>query len=142
MDGKQAVDRPGGGLCKFLIDFDKEGTYKVRVDKQDGSGEKVPYVSTVVVQDFLIVSLGDSLATGEGNPPYGDYSCDQSPKAYGAQAASKIEDADPRSSVTFVQLACSGASIDSDISACRRSSSRTKGFSPRSRRVWERKRWK
>ena len=117
VDGKQAVDRPGGGLCKFLIDFDKEGTYKVRVDKQDGSGEKVPYVSTVVVQDFLIVSLGDSLATGEGNPPYNDYSCDQSPKAYGAQAASKIEDADPRSSVTFVQLACSGASIDSDIAA-------------------------
>ncbi len=117
VDGKQAVDRPGGGLCKFLIDFDKEGTYKVRVDKQDGSGEKVPYVSTVVVQDFLIVSLGDSLATGEGNPPYTDYSCDQSPKAYGAQAASKIEDADPRSSVTFVQLACSGASIDSDIAA-------------------------
>jgi len=117
VDGKQVADHPGGGVCKFRIDFDKEGTYQVRVDKQVSSGEQASYVSEVVVQDFLIASVGDSLASGEGNPPYTNSKCDTSAKAYGEQVAGKIEELDPRSSVTFMQLACSGATVDSNIAA-------------------------
>ena len=103
-------------MCKFHASpSTKEGTYTVKVDKESGAGDPLSYVSQVVVQDFLIVSLGDSLASGEGNPPYSDHTCDVSTEAYGAQVAGKLEDNDPRSSVTFVQLACSGATIDSNV---------------------------
>jgi hypothetical protein len=118
--GKQVEDHPGAEPCQFKIDFDKIGTYSVRVDQQlnGTSDEKTSYIGKVVVQDFLVISVGDSLASGEGNPPYTSaLSCDDSRLAYGAQAAGKLEAADPRSSVTFLQLACSGAKIDTTIAA-------------------------
>jgi hypothetical protein len=116
VDGTEVHPR-SAGLCKFRVDFPKEGTFSVRVEERVPSGETLSYIAPVVVQDFLVVSIGDSLASGEGNPPYTNNKCDQSTKAYGRQVAAKIEDNDPRSSVTFVQLACSGAAIDSKISA-------------------------
>jgi hypothetical protein len=118
--GKQVADQPGAEPCQFKVDFDKLGTYSVRVDQQlnGTSNEKTSYIGKVVVQDFLVISVGDSLASGEGNPPYVHaLGCDDSRTAYGAQAAAKLESADPRSSVTFLQLACSGAKIDADIAA-------------------------
>ena len=118
-DGKQ-IDATPQGHCVFKIDFPKEGTYKVRVEQElPGTvTARTTYIHQVVVQDFLIASLGDSLASGEGNGPYytnAVFGCDDSVGAYGAQAARAIEDADPRSSVTFLQFACSGATIDSSV---------------------------
>src|SRR3954451_12827728 len=78
------------------------------------------------LKDFLIVSMGDSLASGEGNPDVrGDYDpvgpdqlagwkdqrCHRSALSGPALAARAIEKADPHSSVTFISVACSGAKI-------------------------------
>ena len=118
VSGKQVVDHPGPEPCQFTIDFKKLGTYEVRVDQQlkGASNESTSYIGKVVVQDFLDISVGDSLASGEGNPPYTrTLTCDDSQSAYGSLAATKLEAADPRSSVTFLQLACSGAKIDTNI---------------------------
>ncbi len=91
----------------------------------------------VVVQDFLIVSIGDSVGSGEGNPDtrvrmndvgvtlparWQDEGCHRSALAGPALAPLQIEDdgeettkADARSSVTFVHLACSGATISKGL---------------------------
>jgi lysophospholipase L1-like esterase len=72
----------------------------------------------LTVRDLLVVGLGDSTASGEGNPDHGvtavrwqDRRCHRSAKGFEAQAAARLESASARSSVTFVPLACSGASI-------------------------------
>ena len=66
-----------------------------------------------------MVGMGDSLGSGEGNPESGtgtganwqNKRCDRSFLSYQALAAMAIERADEKTSVTFVHLACSGASI-------------------------------
>ena len=69
----------------------------------------------ITVKDLLVVSLGDSYGSGEGNPPYQDTRCDRSSKAASAQAAERLEQSSAHFSVTFIHLACSGAQIlDSD----------------------------
>jgi hypothetical protein len=92
-----------------------------------------PFTQTVNPRDYLIVSIGDSYASGEGNPdvpqkvatgPLGiplpwvergprweDKRCHRSATAGPAQAALRLEGSDPHSSVTFLSFACSGATI-------------------------------
>ena len=73
----------------------------------------------ITISDWLIVSLGDSVASGEGapelpNPRYAgwqDTRCHRSAFAGPAVAAHDIAKRYPRISVTFVSLACSGATI-------------------------------
>jgi hypothetical protein len=98
-------------------------------------GVSEPTERTTWVRDYLIVSMGDSLASGEGNPDVvGSYSvdidwdldvsietntparwrdsrCHRSEKSGPALAAKQIEAASPYTSVTFVSTACSGAEI-------------------------------
>ena len=99
----------------------------------------------IELRDYLIVSLGDSFASGEGSPDrkgsydvnipstadyvlgaavttherrpplWQDPRCDRSARSAHALLAKKIEDADVHSSVTFVSLACSGAGIDKGL---------------------------
>jgi hypothetical protein len=47
-----------------------EGTYTVQLEANNLAGTTGPLIisSTVVVKDILIVSIGDSYASGEGNP--------------------------------------------------------------------------
>ena len=61
------------------------------------------------VQDFLLIGTGDSNGSGQANPPYWDRQCDRSDDSYQMRAADYVENADERTSVTFVHLACSGA---------------------------------
>jgi hypothetical protein len=99
------------------------------------SGVSLPTDRIVGIRDYLIVSMGDSLASGEGNPDVpGSYSisidwpldisidtnraaiwkdsrCHRSAKSGPALAAKSYEDASPYTSVTFVSVACSGAEI-------------------------------
>ena len=113
-------DDPTG--CKFSYGFAKEGTYQVELEMRDSTTGAVIGTKSreVIVQDWLIVSLGDSVASGEGNPdvPGGTSAqwekkqCHRSSYAGPARAAAQIENADPKTSVTFVHLACSGARID------------------------------
>ena len=107
--------------CRYDLDFAKEATYSVRVDQHD-VGEADPakvttYTKDVVVQDFLIVTVGDSLSSGEGNKPFTDGTsvslCHRSKTAFGRQAARKIEAEDRRSAVTFLHAACTGATTSS-----------------------------
>src|SRR5918912_3184778 len=55
------------GPCSFRLSFEREGTYDVGVHVK-GGGRDDSYSHDVVVQDFLIVAIGDSVASGEGNP--------------------------------------------------------------------------
>lgn len=80
--------------------------------------------ATVTIRDLLIVGLGDSTASGEGNPDHGvtevrwqDGRCHRSARGFEAQVAARVEAASAKTSVTFVPLACSGASIQTGMLA-------------------------
>ena len=108
-----------------------EGVQEVVLEVTAGAHRRTTETS-IVVGDWLIVSIGDSYASGEGSPEIpGDPArwadaggATDSPQALdhdvahrsglagSAQAALAIERADPRSSVTYVSLAASGAEIE------------------------------
>ena len=82
------------------------------------------------VRNILIVAMGDSYASGEGNPrnvrswlrrggaftPYWDDDpCRRSARAAPAQAALALERASRTTSVTLVFVACSGATVDRGV---------------------------
>ena len=91
-------------------------------------GETDTTSKRISVNNLLIVSIGDSISAGEGNPDkaqkfdvfgqvereaiWEDRQCHRSAGAYPAQAALEIERSDPHSSVTFLHFACSGATIE------------------------------
>lgn len=104
--------------------FIQQGNYSVTltVKAQDGNTNGV--TSNVRVKDLLIISIGDSYASGEGNldqpQQFGtfgfvkkgqDKRSHRSANAAPAQAALGIKRSDPRTSVTFKSYACSGATI-------------------------------
>jgi Tol biopolymer transport system component len=110
--------------CTFSYLFAREGSYEVALEGRDGSGNVVVLVTHVVpVQDYLIVSIGDSVASGEGNPDvpgavlpeWQSEQCHRSALAGPARAARAVEQADQRTSVTFLHLACSGATINDGL---------------------------
>jgi Ca2+-binding RTX toxin-like protein len=117
--------------CRFHHDFPDEGTYSVKLTVTQPGGITAQQTRQVKVEDFLIASLGDSIASGEGNPDIpkpsltlpaewqdsiaGKSRCHRSAKSGRALAARWLEMADTHSSVTFVDLTCSGARIQGDI---------------------------
>src|SRR5919108_840131 len=111
------AERLGGG-CAFRLVFEREGAYDVELHVT-GRGRDDTSKQRVVVQDLLVVSIGDSVASGEGNPDnqnaarptWQNKRCHRSSFAGTARAAGRLEAADPKSSVTFVHLACSGATV-------------------------------
>ncbi len=97
--------------CTFSPKVPREGVYTVYVEERRKSDDHLMAKGTkdVVVQDFLIIGIGDSNGSGQSNPPYWNRQCDRSEQSYQMQAAEMVERVDPRTSVTFVHLACSGA---------------------------------
>lgn len=106
----------------------KETTFNLKVEK------------TITVKDYLIVAIGDSFSSGEGNPEIPKYnggkvvwgdnvssdpsgnnralqiiqdhqSARRSTLCWSAQAALEIERSDPKTSVTYVNAAISGATL-------------------------------
>lgn len=101
------------------------------------AGVSAPLRRTLAIKDHLIVSMGDSFASGEGNPDvpgaydvtynpitgkessvhtrtpaqWKDENCHRSARSGPALAAKAFEDADPKTSVTFVSVACTGAEL-------------------------------
>lgn len=112
------------GKCEVTRVFRMElRTIVVTITPKSG-GPARRYERTIAPKDYLIVSLGDSFAAGEGAPdtravdnPLGNFPiwadtrCHRSLKSGAALTARQIEDADPHSTVTFISLACSGATI-------------------------------
>jgi len=100
-----------------------------------GPGVSVAVTTNATIRDYLIVSMGDSLASGEGAPdrhgsyevkmgPTGDITtktkkevewkdkqCHRSAQSGPAFAARRYELSDAKTSVTFLSVACSGAKI-------------------------------
>lgn len=52
----------------FSHAFPAEGVYPVTLTVRDGGGHEKSLTRDVVVQDFLIVAIGDSYGSGQGNP--------------------------------------------------------------------------
>lgn len=109
-----------------------EGSYTARLTVTS-LGAKSTVALPLTVQNLLMVVLGDSYASGEGNPrnveawlrsggmftgfrPYwDDEPCRRSVHGGAAQAALALEQASARTSVTLVDVSCSGATIDAGI---------------------------
>jgi hypothetical protein len=122
-DGTLAVDEPPSDSASLLIRV-PAGTYPTKLTVTDQDGRSDTVAMDVVVKDLLVVSVGDSVAAGEGNPEivgvpqsderwpeWQDQRCHRSPLSGPVQAALQMEKADPHTSVTFLSLACSGAKI-------------------------------
>lgn len=103
---------PLSGRITFNVgqesDFTASGSYTIQIYTQ-GAAPK------------LILGLGDSLASGEGNPDtpksgdtparWLDHRCDRSTKSFEAQVVARLRKNNPSRQITFRYLACSGASI-------------------------------
>ena len=79
----------GPGCGDFSMDVPEEGTYRVELVVTSNGERSTPVRRDVVVQDWLIVSMGDSYGSGEGAP---DIPLDQTELAE-AQAAWEAHDA-------------------------------------------------
>lgn len=116
---------PNPVACTFAHEFTSQKTYSVKLTVTAPDGQAAAAETAVTVKDLLIVSIGDSFASGQGNPDipkhgsarakWVDNLCARSAFAGPAQAALSIEQSDPHTSVTFVSLACSGATIDAGL---------------------------
>lgn len=92
-----------------------EGSYQVTASNAAGS-----MTITATPEHLMLVGLGDSYGSGEGAPPtvmregkkfpeWDQRACHRSRYSAQAQAALRLEKWDAKSAVTFLHLACSGA---------------------------------
>jgi hypothetical protein len=113
--------------------FPAEGDYEVTLEVTTSTGKTGRETQHVVIQNYVIASAGDSIASGEGNPDipsppppanlrwsgipaeWQSRKCHRSLNSFHALAARAIEQADPHTSVSFVSTACSGAGIRSGM---------------------------
>lgn len=109
--GAKVLREPGIGCTPHMVVSDL-GTYRVRA-RNLATGDVLPRggPKNVVVKDWLIVGMGDSNGSGEGNPPFAVPRCARGVTSYQFQTAEYIEQQDDHSSVTFVFTSCSGASV-------------------------------
>lgn len=112
------------GPCRYALRVSREGRYRVRLRARVRGKRLRPALRRIVVRDWLIVAIGDSVASGEGVPEAPSFfsdarwqsvRCHRSARAGVARAARQIEDDDGYSSVTFVHLACSGAEVHTGL---------------------------
>ena len=108
-----------------------QGSYWVALTVKSQNGDINRSSQTIIVKDYLIVTIGDSYASGEGNPNepqrfdwtglfikkgpvWEDKRCHRSMNAGQSQAAQEIEDS-MRTTVTYLSFACSGATIEQGL---------------------------
>jgi lysophospholipase L1-like esterase len=109
--------------CAFSARLPRERSYPVRLELRTGGSARRSETQSIVVNDLLIVSIGDSVGSGEAVPDlpgllrarWKNPRCHRSARASPAQAAERIEADDQHTSVTFVHLACSGATIPDGV---------------------------
>jgi hypothetical protein len=115
LEGKAVTAHKLSG-CTFVLPAVDTGKHELTLD--GGSGEHAS--ADIDVKDYLVVSIGDSVASGEGNPDgpgvtWLDKRCHRSLRSGAAEAVHAAEQGDRHSVVTFVPLACSGATIDKGL---------------------------
>lgn len=66
------VEVTTGASAMYAAEFPAEGRHTVTLTVADAEGATAATTAQVVVQDWLIVAIGDSYASGEGNPELGD----------------------------------------------------------------------
>jgi hypothetical protein len=129
-DGTRTTSYLTGPHCRLSLPRSAaNGTWTVGLTVASRDGVRAMTTQAVHFRDLLIASLGDSAASGEGNPdaPAGagrsarwvDPRCHRSDRAASAQVARQLA-SEPHTSVTFWHLACSGARIISDTPDDRR----------------------
>jgi lysophospholipase L1-like esterase len=114
LDG-DPVEPPVVRHCVYRLQLPDAEEHQVTLEA-DGESFTAP----VRARDLLVVSIGDSVASGEGdpdgpslfNPRWLETRCHRSLRSGAAQAALALEAGSPHSAVTFLPLACSGATID------------------------------
>lgn len=118
------VQASAGDCVLQKLNLPGEGIHDVKLEVF-APGANTPYLTkttTARVRDYLIVLLGDSAASGEGapdfqRPSYGevgtwvDRRCHRSEHAAVPRAVQELEN-DPHSTVTFLNFACSGATLN------------------------------
>ena len=100
--------------CEATFVARSEGRYRVQL-RIGTSGGSDQLTKTMSVDDTLILVLGDSMASGEGNSPWVDERCHRSTRSGLSRAADRLEARSDHSSVTLVNLSCSGAEVDSGL---------------------------
>ena len=103
------------GRCQFELELADADPHELELRLGD---ERVTEV--VQARDALVVSIGDSIASGEGNPDklgpkWLEPRCHRSMQSGAARAAIALERGDRHSAVTFVALGCSGATIEKGL---------------------------
>lgn len=114
--------------CATTIDL-QEGAHNVTLEVRQGS-KTARRNFPVDVRNILMVALGDSYASGEGNPRnvnawmqsggsfdayWDDNACHRSVLGGPARAALALERATSATSVTLVDVACSGATVEQGV---------------------------
>lgn len=118
--------------CRHRIPFPALGTYQVKLILTTATGQQGAAQLTITLKDFLVVGMGDSYASGQGSPALNnehlqrgnigahlmwDFRGKHLSRWSGhVQAALMLERSDPHSSVTFLSVAQSGATIANLIS--------------------------
>ena len=121
----QLPDRPPfhftSASCQTDFVFPSEDPYPVTLTVTTQNGGTNLAKGIIQVKNRVIVSMGDSLASGEGNPDvprpsfndsparWDNQRCHRSLSSFHALTARQLEVDDPHSTVTFLPLACSGA---------------------------------
>jgi hypothetical protein len=110
LDGQSVTASPTRG-CGFDLAPTLPGDHKLEMT---AVGEHA--TADLKLRDYLVVSVGDSVASGEGNPDgpgplWLETRCHRSLQSGAAQAALAVERGDRHSVITFVPLGCSGATI-------------------------------
>jgi lysophospholipase L1-like esterase len=119
--------------CSPSFSVPHSGSFPVSLTVRDTAGLTASTSTAVTVTDTFVVALGDSIASGEGNPAtpqppdsagsvsagprWPNEVCHRTPRASSQQAAASFEASHPHESVTYVNLACSGAAITNVLPA-------------------------
>jgi hypothetical protein len=140
------ANRRSSRCLQRFDNLDRLGSYDVTLVVRTARAASQPRTERIELRDHLVVSIGDSMASGEGVPDtpglytfgsslpqttatlarlingdirlhteqaaeWKNRRCHRSARGGHALAASALERRDPKSSVTFISLACSGAEI-------------------------------
>ena len=107
--------------CQLQVKL-TEGPHNVALTAIDASGKDDTVPLSLNVKNLIVVGLGDSFSAGSGDSRSGlvgaDYDqlqCTRTGRAGQARAALEMETRDPKTSVTFIHLACGGAQAEKGL---------------------------